>query len=630
MTTLAPSARPSAFAVFRKRSFTLLWIGELISTSGSALTDLAAGILVYRLTGSALSVGLILMVTALPSLIVGLLAGVFADRFERKRIMIASDLIRAALVFAIPFVLSFGIAWLYIIVLLSSTVKQFFEPAHESVLPEVASDEELAAANSLISISSFGSTAIGFAAAGLIASSFPIEWAFYLDGLSFLISGVCIALLRIAPFVAGDRTTVTTVVRDLRAGARFLFDSPILRSLLILFVPTFLSIGLANVLLLPFSLKVLHATEFEYGLQEGLTSVGFVVGSLLMARVADRLREGQWIAIGSLGMATASILYALSSSIPLAITFVTVSGFLNAQHAIGRRLVIQRNTTNEVRGRVNSAFFVTRDVVFLVGMAAAGLADLVDVRLLFLAAGLVLLAAGALVLVMPGLRQSVAEWRQAVRLLRAAHAAPGLGLGRAATAADLDRLTVHLHALAGLSAEDRRHVLSQTRVYDVPAGAVIMRQGETSDASFFVIDGRAVAGTDVRGSYRALSLLRQGDFFGEIAALTGTPRTATVMAQEPTSVLGVPAATLRRIMRNPLINGILLERMAERVARTSAAGLNRLADGDQPTPRMGAANPYATMLLQARPSPYATALVQEDAPAAYATLIMQGPVVSNG
>ncbi|HET9222611.1 MAG TPA: MFS transporter, partial [Roseiflexaceae bacterium] len=394
MTTLAPSARPSAFAVFRKRNFALLWFGSLISTSGSALTDLAAGILIYRMTGSALSVGLLFIVSALPSLILGLLAGVFADRFDRKRIMVASDLIRAALVLAIPAVLPFGITWLYIVVLLSSAVKQFFDPAHASVLPEVATDEELSAANALMEISSFGSTAIGFAAAGLIASSFPIEWAFYLDGLSFLISAACIALIRIAPSDTADRTTVTTVARDLRAGARFLLDSPILRSLLILFVPTFLSIGLANVLLLPFSLTALHATEFEYGLQEGLTSVGFVVGSLLMARLADRLREGQWIAIGGMGMATAFFLYALSSSIPLAILFVTVSGFMNALHAIGRRLAIQRNTTNEVRGRVSSAFFVTRDVVFLIGMAAAGLADLVGVRALFLAAALVLLAAG--------------------------------------------------------------------------------------------------------------------------------------------------------------------------------------------------------------------------------------------
>src|SRR5689334_8438410 len=98
MIPIAPTTRPSPFAVFRKRNFTLLWIGQLISTIGSALTDLVAGILVYRMTGSALSVGLLLIVTALPSLIIGLVAGVLVDRFDRRRIMIAADLIRALLV----------------------------------------------------------------------------------------------------------------------------------------------------------------------------------------------------------------------------------------------------------------------------------------------------------------------------------------------------------------------------------------------------------------------------------------------------------------------------------------------------------------------------------------------------
>jgi CRP-like cAMP-binding protein/predicted MFS family arabinose efflux permease len=544
--------------------------------------------------------------------------------------MIAADLIRALLVGAIPFLLPFGIVWLYIIVLLSSAAHQFFDPAHESVLPEVASEEELAAANSMLAISSFGSTAIGFAAAGLIAAKFPIEWAFYLDALSFLVSATCVALVRVAPNSVEETTAIADVARDLRAGARFLLESPVLRSLLIVCVPTFIGFGLTNTLLLPFSLRALNATEFEYGLQEGLTSVGFVLGSLLMARLADRLREGQWMAVSFLGMAAVGMLYALSSSVPMAVALMLVSGLLNAPSAIGRRLAIQRNTTSEVRGRVSSAFLVTRDLVFLIGMAAAGLADVVDVRLLMLASSLIVMLAGVLVLSLPGLRQSVVEWRQAMRLLRNAHAAPALGLGRAATAVDLNQLTAHLNVLAGLSSQDRQHVLSQARVYEVPAGSAIMRQGETGDAAFFMIGGRAVAGTDVRGSYRALSLLGQGDFFGEIAALTGTPRTATVMAQESSSVLGVPAATLRRIMRNPLINAVLLERMAERVSRTSAAGLARPVEGDQPTPGMGAANPYATMLLQARPSPFATALIHEESPAAYATLIMQGPMTSNG
>jgi len=165
------SASISPFAVFRNRNFSLLWTGQLVSTIGTALSSLAASIYIYRLTGSALSVGLMLMATAAPSLLVGLFAGVFVDRYNRKTIMITADILRAVLITLVPILAPLNVLWLYVIVMLTSAIGQFFDPAHESVLPEVARDEELAAANSLIAISSFGSTAIGFAAAGWIASA---------------------------------------------------------------------------------------------------------------------------------------------------------------------------------------------------------------------------------------------------------------------------------------------------------------------------------------------------------------------------------------------------------------------------------------------------------------------------
>src|SRR5215211_5712529 len=198
MVIRASSSRPSAFAVFRRRNFTLLWVAQFISTMGSGLTAIAASILVYRLTGSALSVGLMLLATALPGLFVGLIAGVFVDRFDRRRLMIAANLICAGLVCAIPFVLPFGVAWLYIVVALCSAVGQFFAPAQASLLPETAPDEELAAANAMMTISQYGALTVGYAGAGLIATLSTMTWAFYLDALSFVVSAVCILLIRVA------------------------------------------------------------------------------------------------------------------------------------------------------------------------------------------------------------------------------------------------------------------------------------------------------------------------------------------------------------------------------------------------------------------------------------------------
>jgi len=585
MTTLVTPSQPSTFSVFRNRSFALMWTGQLISTAGSALTALAAGILVYRLTGSALSVGLMMMATAVPTLFVGLIAGVFVDRYDRKRIMIAADLIRAALVLLIPFLIPFNIAWLYIMVALSSAVGQFFDPAHSSVISEVASDEELAAANSMMTVSSIGAQAIGFASSGLIASQLDIKWAFYIDAVTFLVSAACIWLIRVPTVKAEGETNAAVVVRNLRAGFKIIGDTPGLRSLFTVYLPVFITFGLNNALLLPFARRALNADEFGYSLIEGLTTVGFVIGSFAMARLGDRLREGQWISISFLGMAIAGIVYSQLTSVAPAILIGMIAATMNAPSVVGRQLLIQRNTPRDARGRVFSAFFVMRDTMFMLGMAGAGLADVIDVRTLFLAAALAFLVVGSLALFLPGLGQPAAEWRRAISLLRGARAAPRLGVGRAATLADFDRLATHLSPLASLSAEDRRSLAAKTLVADAPGGTVVVYKGEASDAAYFILNGQAVAGYVEDEDYQLLEVLNPGDFFGEIAALTGLPRTANVITEGPTTLLQVPAAALREMTRHAPLNRLFLSKMTERMVRMKMLDAPRVAGLDQQTLR---------------------------------------------
>jgi DHA3 family macrolide efflux protein-like MFS transporter len=576
-------ARPaSMFAVFRKRNFSLMWTAQLISTIGSSLTDLAAGILVYQATHSALSVGLTLMVTAIPTLFVGLVAGVFVDRFDRKRILMASDLLRGGLVVLIPFgVEHFGLIALYVILFMAATVRQFFDPAWESVLPEIASDEELAAANSFLSISSFGSTAIGFAAAGFL-SSVNIHLPFYIDGLTFVFSFLCVLGVTIARHVAADTTTIAVVVENLKTGVRFLLGTPLLRSALLVNIPVLFSFGLWNVLLLPMAIKELHATTFEYGLQEGLTSVGFVASSLLMAKYADRLREGQWMVIATFGMGIFGVFYGLASNIWFAIAMVVGSGFLNSPLSIARRLILQKNTPREMRGRVFSAFSVSRDLVFLGGMATAGLADVIGVRPLIIAASAILLGSSVLTQLMPGLGTPAAEWRRAAQLLRVAKTAPLAAGGRPATIHDFDQLVNLIPELSGLDMSRRADFLVGAMVRHADPGTAIVKVGDAGDSAYFVIDGRAVAGVpEEDGGTRSLSAMGPGDFFGEIAAITGSPRTANVVADEPTNFVEVPAPTLKALMDVPAMNSLITSKLQERLTRTANADLIRLAGLDQ-------------------------------------------------
>jgi CRP-like cAMP-binding protein len=119
-------------------------------------------------------------------------------------------------------------------------------------------------------------------------------------------------------------------------------------------------------------------------------------------------------------------------------------------------------------------------------------------------------------------------------------------------------------------------------VRDLPAGATIVSVGDAGDAAYFILEGRAAAGTpEEDGSYRSLSTMEAGDFFGEIAALTGSRRTATVVADQPTSIVEVPATAMRTLMSVPELSSVFLTKLTERLNRTNQADLPRFAGVDQ-------------------------------------------------
>jgi CRP-like cAMP-binding protein len=229
---------------------------------------------------------------------------------------------------------------------------------------------------------------------------------------------------------------------------------------------------------------------------------------------------------------------------------------------------------------VFSTFGVLRDVVFLVGMFAAGLADFVDIRLLIVISGVILVLTGIWTQFLPGLGEPAAEWPQAMQRLRTATAAPTAS--RPLGAADLGALIGVIPAFGVLGDNERRALLSSARVRDVPAGTTVVSAGEKGDSAFAILSGRAVAGTPVEGGeYRALSTMLEGDVFGEIAALTGSTRTANVVTDADSTLVEIPGPTLRSLMAVPEISDIILPKMTERLARTTTADLPRLAGVDQ-------------------------------------------------
>jgi len=190
-----------------------------------------------------------------------------------------------------------------------------------------------------------------------------------------------------------------------------------------------------------------------------------------------------------------------------------------------------------------------------------------NVRILFLASSVAMLGAGAVGFALPGLAQPGAEWRRLLDRLRGLEAAPRLGAGMPATVQEIDRFVAHRPELAAMDDKERRQLATQLMVAAASGGKIVVYRGETSDAAYFILKGSVGVGYIKDEDYVILNYLREGDFFGEVAALTGMTRTANVIAEEDSEFLIIPSKVLRRLAKRfPKLNEVILSIMTERLA----------------------------------------------------------------
>ena len=219
-------------AILRQRNFALLWVGQLISVFGDWVLLIALPFYIFDLTGSALATGAMFMAQTVPRVLLGSVAGVFVDRWDRKRTMIAADLSRAVLMLALLSVHSAAWLWLiYLVAFMQAMIAQFFTPAKNALLPLLVSESDLVAANALNSLSEsltrLTAPALGGALFGLLGLA-SVVW---IDSASFLTSGVLIALIvfparAVAVEAAARGRAWTAVVREWRDGMRLMRNDP--------------------------------------------------------------------------------------------------------------------------------------------------------------------------------------------------------------------------------------------------------------------------------------------------------------------------------------------------------------------------------------------------------------------
>lgn len=435
---------PLKIADYRK-----LWVGQMVSVVGDKLNQIAMGIMVYKITGSMLQMGIMLGITVLPSALFGLVAGAYVDRWDRRRTMIVADLLRAGLVLLIPWaILNGGLASAYMLAFAVATVALFFDPAKLSLIPDLVPREQLLAANSLDSATSAISELVGLAFAGIVVATLGYARAFTLDAVSYLFSAGMIALIVSRPrprtgaiaseLEAADlpllesasptgQTTMPAPVlasaeleldppeandpaagifADVAAGARYIVGTQPLRDLLALWAFAALGLGASLTLGYGLALERYHAGAPGLALLDGAITVGLLIGTLTVGRSASdhagiRLLGG----LSLYGLTFAAV--ALANSIWVAAPLLLLTGVANMWFLIPSITLVQQVSREDLRGRVLAA---RQTITRLAGAASVVLAGAavasVSIPLVILAVGAIVTLAAVWGWTRPSLRRA--------------------------------------------------------------------------------------------------------------------------------------------------------------------------------------------------------------------------------
>jgi MFS family permease len=386
----------------------LLWAGQFVSQMGDRLAALAFPWLVYTSTGSALGTGAVFALYTLPYVLFGAFAGVAVDRLDKRRLMVAVDLIRAALVVVVPLVATRSLPAVYVLSFAMATAGVFFEPAKLAILPEIVMPERLLRANSLFSTSENLTEILGWAFAGLLLASVSTSLAFQLDAVTFAVSAVALMLMRYrAPVRAAAENTARAFWGELREGSRFLVSERGLRANTIMIVVCVAGLGAAYPLTFLFAVDVLGGGAGAFGALEAAVGAGFLVGSLALVALASRVHKGRAMIVGLAVMGACLALVATTESVWAAAVPLAVFGIANAIVLIAVDTYLQEVVPHGMRGRVlGSRFTITQGTYALSVLAGGALAGVVDVRVLFIVAGAIVAASSVVGLLAREVRES--------------------------------------------------------------------------------------------------------------------------------------------------------------------------------------------------------------------------------
>jgi predicted MFS family arabinose efflux permease len=388
----------------RNRNFFLLWSGGLISMIGTWMLLTALPFYMYQITGSALATSGLLMAYLAPGALFGSVAGVFVDRWDRKRVLVIGNLIQAAIIPGLLLVEANGWFWvIYVVAFFESTVNQFLSPAENALLPTLVDEAHLVSANSLNALNDNMARIVGAALGGVLLGTVGFVNVVVFDALSFAIAAIFIVFVvapraqdAIAEAAAGVSRWLQ-VWQEWIGGLRLVAQDTILRNLFIVIGVALFGDAILSSLLAVFAQDVAGFSATEYGWLLTARGIGGIVGGVFIAQAGSRLPKSLMISAGLVLSGLAILVMVTVPTMVVIVSLMVLGGPAFMAWIIGMQTVMQQSTEDKFRGRVFGAYGTTSTILMFVGAGLAGfMADTIGTSLLMAGSAIIYVAAGVI------------------------------------------------------------------------------------------------------------------------------------------------------------------------------------------------------------------------------------------
>jgi MFS family permease len=361
-------ALSTTLRALKHRNFQLFFSGQLISLIGTWMQSVAQSWLVYRLTRSSLLLGSVGFASQIPVFLVAPLGGIVADRHNRHRVVIATQIASMLLAFVLAFLTLADLVrvWqIFVLAALLGVVNAFDIPGRQAFLVDMVGKEDLMNAIALNSSMFNGARIIGPAIAGILVAKIGEGWCFFSNAISYVAVIVGLLMMRVQPrnYVVASASPIAHIIE----GFRFVRHTAPIRALLLL-------LGLVSLVAMPYTVlmpvfadRILHGGARGLGILMGATGVGALLGALTLAARTGVRGLARWVAVSCGGFGLSLFLFALSRSFWLSAVLLLPVGFCMMLQMSSSNTLIQAMVPDHLRGRVMAVY----SMMFM-GMAPFG------------------------------------------------------------------------------------------------------------------------------------------------------------------------------------------------------------------------------------------------------------------